>query len=259
MERRFRLRTTALLVFVGVIVTMAVPAAGATPESVTSLRVAVNSAPPYRIIEGDGEKSTFGGLYVEIIEEAAGRAGIGLEYVEVPFARALLMMKTGDADVMLGPNRVPEREAYMAFLDVPLPREDKVFYLAPGAADIVTYKDLKGRLIAALAGAVHFPRFDSDDEIRRENVNNYLSALRMSAKSRVDAAILPELLGDYLVADNAIVVRKATFRAEGRKSYVAMSRASPAISAKPRIEAAMRGMAADGTMDAIVSRYHRAD
>ena len=87
--------------------------------------VAINNAPPYRIIKG----KNYSGIYIDIINEVAKEAGIQLKFVEVPYQRALEEMKSGKIDIMLGPNKNKEREVYMYFLEkYPFPREVKVFY-----------------------------------------------------------------------------------------------------------------------------------
>jgi len=220
-----------------------------------TLLVVVNGAPPYRIIQHEGGSTLFSGYYVDIIREAADRAGVSLLFREVPFLRGLRMMEFGRADMMLGPNRTPERERYMDYLDVALPREAKVFYLRPGLADLKGYDDLTGRLIGVLPGALYFPQFDADNTIRRQLIPSYSSGLEMTERSRVDAVIMPELLGAYLVRLKELHLAKASYRIPGRPSYIVISKKSPAVKLKDRLEEALEGMVADGTMDRINTRY----
>ncbi|MET0118638.1 MAG: transporter substrate-binding domain-containing protein, partial [Sedimenticola sp.] len=64
-------------------------------------RVVGNNAPPYRIVEDGG----FSGIYFDTMKELAARLRLKVRYIEVPFKRALYMMRFGNADIMLGPNR----------------------------------------------------------------------------------------------------------------------------------------------------------
>ena len=70
------------------------------------LRVVVNHAPPYRIID----PPYYGGYYIELFQLAAAQAGLEIHFLSVPLKRGLQMLETGDADLILGPNRTPERE-----------------------------------------------------------------------------------------------------------------------------------------------------
>src|SRR3546814_7218471 len=78
-------------------------------------------APPYRIIDGSTRPPRDSSIYVVIARTAAARAGVRLDFIQVPYAGAFAMMQNGDGDLMLGPNRTPEREAYLLYLDPALP------------------------------------------------------------------------------------------------------------------------------------------
>ena len=88
----------------------------------------------------------------------------------------------------------------MAYLDVELTREAKSFYTRLDAAAIAGYGDLTGRRIAVLRGARYFERFDADAALTRLEIGDYATGLRLVEKRRVDAVIMPELLGDYLIS-----------------------------------------------------------
>jgi polar amino acid transport system substrate-binding protein len=126
-------------------------ARAASPAAVA--RVPVNDAPPYRIIGSTNGAPSYSGIYVDVLREIAAATGLTLEFVELPFARALRVMQEGEADIMLGPNRAPEREVYLHYLEPPLPQEPKVFLPVAAAAPIRGYDDLAGRRIAIRRGA----------------------------------------------------------------------------------------------------------
>lgn len=217
--------------------------------------VAVNHAPPYRIIEETGTEVRHSGIYIDLMKELAGRSGIEITFKNVPFRRALALIEQGAADLMLGPNRVPERELYMAYLDVELTRERKVFYVGKGAPDIAAYGDLAERRIAVLRGSAYFDRFDQDETLRKVEVADYATALGIVESGRVETVIVPELLGDYLISEGALSLRKASYAVEGRPSFIAISRKSALLGRAKELEAALLGMKRDGTVDAIHARY----
>ena len=99
-------------------------------EDQTTLRVVGNHAPPYRMIEG----TTFSGIYFDAMQEIGQRLGISVKFQDVPMKRALALMESGEADVMVVPNKTPERETFMVYTNATFPAENKVFYVHPDAA-----------------------------------------------------------------------------------------------------------------------------
>ncbi len=92
-------------------------------NSVSKIVVVGNHAPPFRIIE----EGRFYGIYFDIMSEIASRLEIPVEYKEVPFKRALKLMESGAADIMLGPNRTPERELYMVYTNATVGKQPRPF------------------------------------------------------------------------------------------------------------------------------------
>ena len=218
--------------------------------------VAVNDAPPYRIITTDinGLKS-YSGFYIDVAREMARRLDITLRFVDTPFRRALSMMVTGEADMMLGPNRTAEREAFMVYVEEPLPSEPKSFYRMEGEPDIARYEDLAGRIIGVQRGSAYFDPFDTDDGLTKFPVGDYDGAFKMLSIGRLDTVIAPTMLGDYLVSHLGLPIVRSTFTAGGRPSYFAVSHFSTANDRASQFAAVLADMKADGTMARIEARY----
>ena len=108
---------------------------GSFQDAVTAreLVVAVNHAPPYRIIEETSTGPVYSGIYIDVVRVAAARAGLVLHFEVVPFKRALYLMETGEADLMLGPNRTDDRQQFMYYFGAAFPNEPKAIYT--GALD----------------------------------------------------------------------------------------------------------------------------
>ena len=216
------------------------------------LIVVGNHAPPYRIVEG----LKFSGIYVDTMREIAKRIGVRLHFVEAPFARALLMMKQGEhADIMLGPNRTPTREAFMIYTDATFPREDKAFYIAPEATDIKHYEDLSGLRIAVQIGHVYFPRFDHDENLIKDAVSNYELGISKVEKGRNDVIIMPEQQGDWLLKQMGVQLKKASLVVEGKPSFITLSLESGAIKYRQAIEETMQQLKEEGVIQQILERY----
>ncbi|PHS79115.1 MAG: hypothetical protein COB59_03425 [Rhodospirillaceae bacterium] len=217
--------------------------------------VALNHAPPYRIIESTSDGTKFSGFYIEIIKELARRLDFSLTFKEVPFRRAIAMMENGSADIMVGPNRTAEREKFMMYLDEELSRERKAFFIQTAAPDIVQYEGLADKKIGVLRGSVYFDRFDADNTLNKFDISDYSSVLNMVDKGRLDTAIAPEMLGDFTSRILKFNLKKASYKIEGRPSFIAVSKKSALREMKKKLNAALREIKADGTMAQFTKNY----
>lgn len=187
------------------------------------VNVAINHAPPYRIID----KNYYSGVYVDILKEACKVANIKIKFVELPFIRSLEEMKLGKVDIMLGPNKSKERELYMYFIDeFPFPKESKAFYYTKSDNIINKYDDLYGKKIEVLRGAKYFSKFDSDTKLQKNEITDYYQAFEKIKYGRSDIVIIPELQGDYLLKEKRLILFKSPYLVEGNPSFIAISRNS---------------------------------
>jgi ABC-type amino acid transport substrate-binding protein len=131
--------------------------------AVERCRVVGSADPPFRYLR----QQEAGGLYYELLRAAAARAGWPLEFSEVPAARALLLMQSGEADLMVGPLRRLEREAYLHYSRVTLPAEDKSVYARPGAAPLQRLEQLRGQRVGVLRGKRYGGGFDELTGLQR--------------------------------------------------------------------------------------------
>lgn len=216
------------------------------------LHVVGSSDPPYRSFQGQDA----GGMYYELLKEAAQRLGWELKFEEVPSARAFLMMEQGEADLMMGPLRVPERERFLHYSHVELPAEEKCFYTRPDARPIRALSDLQGRMVAVHRGKRYGAAFDgAATTFGRTEVNEYRTALEMLARARVDVAVLPERQARGLLADQTAALVRQPFCLKGETPYLVLSRRSPWLAELPRLEQSFRAMQQDGSWKRILERY----
>ncbi|MFN4309979.1 MAG: substrate-binding periplasmic protein [Ferrovibrio sp.] len=227
--------------------TLAAPAATA--------RVLINDAPPYRIVSRALGDEGHSGIYVDILRAMAAETGLTLRFVEAPFVRGFPMMQAGEVDIMLGPNRTPERQAYLLYLDPPLPAEPKVFLTRPQGPRIARYDDLRGLRIAVLRGAHYSSRFDADADISKEPVSDYDAALRLLGGNRVDAAIMPEQQARWLLRWQQLNLAFSSYRIEGSPSYIVIARNSPLAARAAELEAALRRLQSRGEIARILRLY----
>jgi polar amino acid transport system substrate-binding protein len=199
--------------------------------------VVVGSAdPPFRYLR----QQEAGGLYYELLRAAAARAGWPLEFSEAPAARALLLMQSGEADLMVGPLRRLEREAYLHYSRVTLPAEDKSVYARPGAAPLQRLEQLRGQRVGVLRGKRYGGGFDELTGLQRVELNDYDSALQMLALGRLDAW-------------RAAPARSLGW--PGETPYLVLARRSPWLARVTEIERAFDALRQSGEWDRIVARY----
>lgn len=77
-----------------------------------TIRVRVTDfAPNYFVSEG-----RWTGLDVELAEALVAEAGFSIEFVSLPWSRALAYMQSGQLDMMMNISKTPDREAYLDFI-----------------------------------------------------------------------------------------------------------------------------------------------
>ena len=84
---------------------------GSTQGGVLRIRVAEYPPQYYRDASGN-----WTGIDVELGRALAEAAGLSVEFLELPWSRALESMKKGTLDLMMNLSRTPEREKFMHFI-----------------------------------------------------------------------------------------------------------------------------------------------
>lgn len=98
----------------------------AQPALARDLLVVGTSFP--RIFEASGKPGEADGLGAELMRRAAARMGLGLRFEVLPWLRAQAMVEQGQADVLVGPYRTPEREQRFLFSRQAFYADALVFY-----------------------------------------------------------------------------------------------------------------------------------
>lgn len=84
------------------------------PARACELRVRWSPDPPYSMRDAAGRLT---GLQIELTGQTLQRMGCQPQWVELPWARALVELQAGRLDVLPGALRRPEREAYAHFAE----------------------------------------------------------------------------------------------------------------------------------------------
>ena len=220
-------------------------------QAQTVIRVVGNHTPPARIIQNN----TYSGYCFDLVHELAKRLGTEARITDKPFKRSLELMKVGEADMMCGPNKLPEREVYMDYTSYPLPPSRKVFLAHPDSPGVNSYEDLHGKQILSHIGKSYFDRFDNDGSLIKVPVSDYNQAIRMILRKRADILIITEPEADYRMKQSGVKLKKSAYKVEGRNSYITISKHTPIPGLFHRVEKALENMDNDGTIEEILNRY----
>lgn len=223
----------------------------ALPAAATTVAVAVNHSPPYRIVS-DNE---FSGFYIEVFNAVAEELGWTVEYRAMPFRRILWMMENGHADIMLGALPTAERLEYMDFTVPAFPPEPKRFFHRAGETTVTDYGDLQGKVIGVLRGSSYSGRFDNDPELNREAGVSYPILFGMLAADRLDLVVAPELVGRHTAAEASDEILVAPYTIMGTRSFIAISRHSDIMDKREKLRGALNRLRGNGTFQRIHQRY----
>ncbi|MET0266692.1 MAG: transporter substrate-binding domain-containing protein [Duganella sp.] len=141
-----------------------------------------------RIYEQDAN-GHWHGLGVDVLRLLAARAGDTVRFQLYPWPRAQAMVERGQADILVGPYRSPQRLKRFAYLEQPFYRDRLVFY-ARRASDVSwqgDYASLAGWRVLAVRGWHYGEPFDlARPKLDLSEVTQVDNGLQMLAHGRVD-------------------------------------------------------------------------
>ncbi len=214
--------------------------------------------PPFRIID-PGTPSGFVGIDVDLTEKLEKAIGLPIEIQRRPWARALEMMKSGEADLITGIAHSEERAAYILYLPTPYWSVVPVFYAQKGkGAAVLSYQDLAGKSIGYSLRSAYFEPFNSDTGLKKAGLSTEVQILKMLSLGRIDLAIgtNPNIEWDISRLGYKGLFEKVAYQPPDRTElFVGLSRASPAVSLAGVMDDSIRRMVSDGTIKAIIEKY----
>ena len=202
------------------------------------------------------------GVNYAILEVLAQRLNVDLELRVAPFQRQLFFMQTGTIDIMIGLLKRPEREDYIHFASPPYKnRSDTVFFLRrnqpPGM--IQSYEDLRKLRIGTITGAKYFPRFDKDYTLVKEGIPSLAANVDKLLLGRLDTLIAADATAIDMIyrLGKCDQVHMADFRYAGTKEvFVGISKKSPWMAERQRVEQVIRKMIEAGEFRRIMKAYY---
>ncbi len=200
------------------------------------------------------------GVYPEIIIELSNELNMTAEFMQYPLKRCEVMMEQGDADLMIGLKDTDERKKYIEFLKTPYRLSStKVFYVRKGEKKkLEKFNDLYKLRIGTKLGTRYYPGFDDDKKIKKEDVNNEEQNFHKLLTNRIDALIIPEDRGEYLVSILNLngKVEKASFNyPDGSPRFIGISKKSLYIKDLKKFNSAMKKMDDNGVLENLYMKH----
>lgn len=213
---------------------------------------------PYRMNDATSP-SGFAGIDIDLMSALEAKLGVPIVIQRVPWARALEMMREGQADLITGIARTSEREVFMRFIPTSYSAVRPRFYAPKGkGATVRSYADLKGKSIGMSTNSSYFPEFDADASLGKMGLSTEEQILKVLALGRIDLAIGtdPNLSWDIARLGYKDKVERTSWQPEATTPlYLAVSRKTQASDLAGRIDAILAGLLSDGTMDRILAKY----
>ncbi|NJB67480.1 polar amino acid transport system substrate-binding protein [Desulfobaculum xiamenense] len=205
--------------------------------------------------------ATPSGIAVDILREAAKRAGIGLDFVSTPPRQRLRMLDSGKADLAIETFTDKGLERHADMLTPPyLTRRIFVIYsLAERTGDYPRYEKLRWHQVAVVRNRTYFDPFYTDRTISKTSCPTLGDAFARLLRHGVHAVATEECEGGYWLATHQNLARDIARTGisynEYRPVHFALSRKSKNADAAQALGPALISMIQDGTIADIRARY----
>lgn len=221
------------------------------------LVLAIDDNPPYSYLDEEGVEQ---GLSVDIFRLLAETVDFEPKFLHCPWARCLKLIKSNEADLIIGVSKTKAREHYLHFVEPPFFTGKNVFsfYFTKPSEFINKYSDLKPLLVGTLRGSQYFPTFDQDKSLTKVPMKDMESLINMVLTGRVDTFIhLNSTVKPYLeLFDPNNKVKQANY-AEAVKThgYIAFSKSSVWLKKMGEFEQALQMLIENKRIDQVFDKY----
>ena len=218
------------------------------------LTMATNAAfPPYEMTTDAGE---FEGIDIETAQAIADKLGLELQIDDMDFDAALLSVQQGKADiVMAGVTVTDERKAVMDFSNSYATGIQSI--IVPEGSDIASPDDLAGKKIGTQRGTTGY--IYCSDDFGDDAVVAYdsgLTAVQALNNGQVDAVVIDnEPAKAYVESNPGLKILDTSYAEEDYA--IGMNKSNTAL--LEAVNAALEELKADGTLQAIVDKYIKAE
>jgi len=129
------------------------------------------------------------GLAVDLLELVAARSGWTLRFESYPWPRAQLMVERGQAQILVGPYRTPERELRFSFSQHAFYEDALIFFARKSQSTLWTgdFEAIKPNTIVQVLGWAYGDYFEhARSGLKVSTVRDVETGVKMLAMGRVD-------------------------------------------------------------------------
>ncbi len=197
------------------------------------------------------------GPSVDLMQELAKRAGFQLKFSpRTPSARCFRQMETGEADLMSNLNFTEERAEYMYLMPYNERIPESLYLKANDPRQIRSFNQLESLALATVRNYTYHPSLMQliKTSKRHVEIDSIEIGFEMLQRGRVDALVVPTQSSLDVIADHPPLhyqFKRAPVDfsvVEKRFINIALSKKSPHLELKGRIERAVESMVQDGTV-----------
>lgn len=193
------------------------------------IRFASTDSLPPKIFKEDGELK---GTYVDIIREICKRMKVEAEFVTYPWARAVVMAKTGKVDAIFPPFKTEEREGFLYFTSEPMSfTQNAVFALKKDKLVVKSLSDLQEMTVGINDQYSYGPQFDAYKKNLKLDLSGSEEILvnklgQQGSLKRIDVAIASEEVFKFMSKRMGFLQDfEVVYVFSSAPSYVAFSKA----------------------------------
>lgn len=229
--------------------------AGCSQSTENELVMGTNAAfPPYEYYDEDGE--TIIGIDAEIAQAVADKLGMTLTIKDMEFDSLLTAVQSGSVDIVFAGLTVTDERKESVDFSMTYATGIQVI-IVPEDSDIKSVDDLAGKTIGVQAGTTG--DIYCTDEFGQDYVKQYNNgALAVAAlqNGQIDCVVIDnEPAKSFVAANDGLAILDTEYAVEDYAAAISKDNAE----LTEKVNAAMEELKADGTIDAIVSKYISAE
>lgn len=205
------------------------------------------------------------GALVDVLTEAARRAGLPIEIHLLPWARCMEEVRLGRMDALFPSFRTPQRDFYLSFPEEVLLTETMGWFYKAGSP-VPNLGDDPRRALGYKIGVVNRtslgPKLDSflqgNPAPIVESANDAVGVVRLLAGGRVDlaAGFDQSIWAEARQNNLQDQIRELSPLVEEVPAYLAFTRARNLTEQSLALDKALHSMKQDGTYDRMLARYY---
>jgi ABC-type amino acid transport substrate-binding protein len=221
--------------------------------SAGKINVAVFLEPPYI----DLVDNKLVGENIDIVNYLTQAINLEPVFIQCPPVRCLTMVKQGQVDMLIGLSKSSLREKDLIYIEPPYLLQHqplRFFTLKTQQLTITQFSDLNPLLVGTLRGAIYFPEFDKNREIKKVELTTRIQLVNMLLKGRIDTFLEREESVSPLLSpteyQNKFVMADYQYN-KPINSYIVLSRHSSAKRYTKELSRALAKAIVDGTIQKI--------